>query len=126
MAFPSQAERSRSMSAQEIMCGTSMSPTGSYLSMTCEGVRKLLSRPVQKVGAAIAEDVVCAFGEDGVVAHVADEMGQVVVVDQFGVAEDAGFLAEHFFDQLVMQLDLLAEFLARVEEGERVIVSFRK
>ena len=29
IALPSQADRSRSVSAQEIMCGTSISPTGS-------------------------------------------------------------------------------------------------
>lgn len=79
---------------------------------------------VDEVGGAEAEDVVGTFGEEAVVAHVADEVGEVVVVDEFGVAEDARFLAEELFDFGAVEFDLGAEFVAGVEEGEGVVVGF--
>jgi hypothetical protein len=55
---------------------------------------------------------------------VADEVGEVVVVDQLRVAEDARFLAEEFLDALAVKFDLGAEFFAGVEEGEGVVIGF--
>src|SRR5262245_22699055 len=81
-----------------------------------------MRRAINVIRTAIPEDVVRAFGEDRVVAHVADEVRQVVVVDQLRVAENARLLAEILLDLLAMQIDLRPEFFARVEEGERVIV----
>jgi beta-lactamase regulating signal transducer with metallopeptidase domain len=79
-------------------------------------------RAVDEIRAAIAEDVVRAFAEDPVVAHVADEVGEVIVVDQLRVAEDARLLTEEFLDLLAMQFDLRTELFARVEEREGLVV----
>ena len=71
-----------------------------------------MRRAVDEIGAARPEDLVRPLGEDRVVAHVADEVGQVVVVDQLRVAKDARLLAEQLLDHRAMQLHLRPELLA--------------
>ena len=63
-----------------------------------------------------------AFGEDGVVAHVLDHLGDIVAVDQLGVAEHVRHDAEMLLDEIVMHGDLGLELLGIEERGQRVRV----
>ena len=85
-----------------------------------------MRRAIDEIGAAVAQHLIGPFGEDGVVPHVGHEMGQIVVVNQFGVPEDARFLAEKALDQFAVLLDLGTEFLSRIEKCQRVVIGFGK
>ena len=63
-----------------------------------------------------------AFGEDGVVAHVLDHLGDVVAVDQLGVAEHVRHDAEMLLDEIVVHGDLGLELLGIEERSQRVRV----
>jgi len=56
----------------------------------------------------------------GGVLHLGDEPRQVVVVDEFGVAEDFGRLSEEVLDFLGMHVHLLGELLPVVKPAEGV------
>ena len=75
-----------------------------------------MRRTINIIGAAITEDVIRPLRDNPVVPHVADEMGEIVVVNQLSVAKNAGFLAEKFLDFLPMQFDLGAKFLTGIEK----------
>src|SRR5438874_596872 len=81
---------------------------------------------IDMIRTARAEHLVGAFSEYAVVTHVADKLRQIVVVDQLGVAKDARLLVKQLLDLLAMQFDLRTEFLARIEKGQRVVISFLK
>ena len=68
-------------------------------------------RTVDEIRTAPAEDMVRALGEHGVIAHVLHRAGQRVVVDELRIAEHAGPDPEQRLDALVVQRDLLPEFL---------------
>ena len=55
--------------------------------------------------------MVRALGEHGVIAHVLHRAGQRVVVDELRIAEHAGPDPEQRLYALVVQRDLLPEFL---------------
>jgi hypothetical protein len=81
------------------------------------------------VGGAEAEDAVDTFAEDAGEAagsvwvfHVGDEVGEFVVVDEFGVAEDAGCDPEELFDLGRVHVDLLDKLTLGINEGEGVAV----
>src|SRR5690606_36282402 len=59
-----------------------------------------------------------------VAAEAANVTGEVDVVDEFGVAEDARRLAEQILDHLRVQVDLLAKLIAAVDAREAVVVRF--
>jgi hypothetical protein len=80
---------------------------------------------IDEIRASVTEDVVCAFGEDGVkAAELLNDCRQVVVVDKLRVPEDAGFLVEQFSNGLSMSLYLLNELIAGIEEAETMVVGF--
>ena len=65
------------------------------------------------------------FAEDGLVAHVGHEVGEVVVIEQIGVGERRRTDAEEIVDLLTVQRDLLLEFgllFVGEERGQRVVV----
>lgn len=64
-------------------------------------------RAVDEVRAAPAEHVIRTLGKHGLVAHRFHGARQIVVVDQFRIAEDTGRYAEERFDPLVVQGDLV-------------------
>ena len=76
---------------------------------------------VEEVGTAPAENVIRAFGKDGLVAHVFHGAGKGVVVNQLGIAEDHGPDAEQLLDAVVVLPHLRAKFLRRIEEGKRCV-----
>ena len=75
-------------------------------------------------GAAVVEEGLPAFGEDGGVAEVGGEGGDGVGVDEFGVAEGGGLDAEEALDHFGMEGDLFGEFRGGVEGGEAVVEGF--
>ena len=81
-------------------------------------------RAIHRIRIAIAQDVIRPFSDDTVVTHVADEMGQVVVVDQFRIPENPRLLAKQFLYFAPMLLDLCPELLAGIEERQRVVIRF--
>ena len=46
------------------------------------------------IGAAVAHDMIGPLGQDRFISHVADEMSEIVVVDQFRIAENTRLLPE--------------------------------
>ena len=69
--------------------------------------------------------MVGAFGDDSVEpAGGFDGACQIVIIDQFGVSEDSGCLSEEVLDGFDVFVDLVDEFVSRVEETQAVIVGF--
>ncbi len=83
-----------------------------------------MRRAINEIWAAISQNLVHPLGEDGVVSHVAHEMGQIVVVDQLGIAKNPRLLAEQVLDVLPVLFDLGPEFLARIKERQGVVICF--
>lgn len=81
---------------------------------------------VYDIGASVPQGLVGTLGKHPVVAHVAHEVREVVIINQFGVAEDPRLLTEELLDLPAMHLDLRAKLLARVEKRERVVICFVK
>ena len=80
----------------------------------------------RKLGLTPAEHVIRAFGQNRVIAHVLHGLGERVVVDKLGIAEDAWPHAEKGLDALVVQGHLFAEFFGGIEEGQRMVIGFGK
>jgi len=78
----------------------------------------------QKRGAAAVEDGGPAFSEGGGEAEFADDAGDIVGPDEFGVAEGGGEYVEKAFEDLAVKLDLVNEFRTGIEGRERVVVRF--
>ena len=74
------------------------------------------------VRAAPAEDLVHAFGKGGLETKAGQQDRKVVVVDEFGVQESRGLLAEEIFYAGGVLLDLAREFVVGVEVGEGVVL----
>ncbi len=79
-------------------------------------------RAVGDVRRAAGEVAVRAFGHDAFESHEAGDLGDLVVEDELGVAEDGRRLAEEFLDHARMFRDLFAEFAERFDGTERVVV----
>ena len=76
------------------------------------------------VGAAPAENFVPTFGENGGVAFFVRPFGELVVVGEFGVAENSRNYAEKVTDFGNVGVDLVFEFFAVVEKCQRMVKSF--
>ena len=70
---------------------------------------------------ALADDAVEAGVARGVF-HLGDVLGEFVVVDELGVAEEGGCLAEEVLDLPGVHVNLAVELVAGVDEGEGVVV----
>ena len=57
-----------------------------------------------------------------VLPQAAEVAGQLVAVDQFGVSEDGGGLADEVLYEFGVQVDLVFKLVAAVEKGEAVVV----
>ena len=79
---------------------------------------------VEEVRASISQDVVDALCEHRFVSKITDNACDVVVVRQFGVAENFGLLPEKVGDYAVMPSRLGYEFLAIVQEDQAMVVGF--
>ena len=78
------------------------------------------STAVQEVGRAPAQHVLGIGGDGGFEAHGIDHRGHVVVINQLGVAEHLGLLAEELVDLGIVSLDLGHKLVGVVERRQAV------
>lgn len=82
-------------------------------------------RLIHEVGAAISQDRVGSFRQDGVKpAHGFDGVSQIVVVDELRISKHTRSRTEEFLDQVRMLIDLLNELLLGVERAEAMVIRF--
>jgi hypothetical protein len=79
---------------------------------------------IEEVRRSSLEDMIGAFADNALEAELRDQVGEIVVVNQFGVAEDLGFLAEVFFDESALEVDLFGELFSAIEERKGMIIGF--
>lgn len=79
-------------------------------------------RAINVIRAAPLEDRIPAFSEDAFVTFFVGPLGEIIIVGEFGIAEDFRGDAESFFDLFLVCFDLSLEFFARIKEGEGVII----
>ena len=84
--------------------------------------RAVRRHAIQVVGAAEPEQAIHALADHGTVpAHPRDVSADLVGVDQLGVAEHVGRLAEEALDHRLLDANLLLELAAAEQEAERVM-----
>lgn len=75
-------------------------------------------------GGAVGEGGGPAFGEDDIIFEAGGEVGDVVGVDELGIAEGARRDAEETLKHLAVEVDLFFEFLVGIDAREGVVVGF--
>ena len=71
----------------------------------------------------MSQNVVGPFSDDAVEAiNRFNNLSQTIVVNQFRIAKDTGFLPEQTLDGIGVFADLLKKFVARVQKTQAVII----
>lgn len=65
-----------------------------------------------------------ALGQTGLIPHIFHFAGHIIAVDELGIAEHAGGLAEQLFNALAVAKRLFPEFIARKQKGQAVAIGF--
>jgi hypothetical protein len=83
-------------------------------------------RLIEEIRRTSHEDIVGPFTDDAFEAELRNQVRKIVIIDEFGISEHFGFLAEVFFNECSLQSDLFGEFFAAVEERKGMIIGFRE
>ena len=82
-------------------------------------------RIINEIRTSAAKYPVCSLGYNTVKnAHRLYRIGKVVAVNKFGIPENSRRIAEHFLYRVAVFLNLLPEFIARIQKTQTVIIRF--